>query len=119
MATELAKMLKKLIVDGASYRSLGRDIDINPATVKRIVEGEGVRMNTLEKVADYLGMPPGQVFRLALRDDVEPVLDESAQLIREMMYRLPNEIRQRVEAQFIAQLNIELEFIRFSQDDDE
>jgi precorrin-6x reductase len=99
---------------GALLQERVEATSLRAGAVKRVIAGGIVTVETLEAVATYLNMPNSEVFRLAGSNNIQE-LDDASQLIRDMMYMLDDEVRQRVEEEFISKLKIELKFMLSSR----
>lgn len=116
MMTALGALLQER-VEATSLRAVARGCNIGTGAVKRVIVGANVTVGTLEAVAGYLNLPTSEVFRLAGSNSRQG-LDDATQLIRDMMYMLDDEVRQRVEEEFISKLKIELKFMLSSRNSD-
>jgi len=98
MATKEQTVLGTLLAEkqkqvGISTRKLGRSIGVAHTTIARILDGQAVDLDTIEKVADYLQVNVVDLLNVGNRDKTE-ALGAQVALLCEMEPRLVKVFRE-------------------------
>lgn len=96
--TELAHYLNQVLTErNLSIRAFATYANMAHATVRRILAGEQVDASTLQKLADYLGLPTETVYRMAgMLPPEENLRQELIRLIEHLMAKLPESDQQEI-----------------------
>jgi len=77
---KLAKLLRqRLDAEGLSVRDAGELIGVSHSTVARAVNGEEVKIDTLTKICDFLGVPVETI--LNIRGEKDELMDRIVTVI--------------------------------------
>lgn len=95
MPSALAQLVEER-VDETSLRAVAQEAKIGKATVRRIIDGGNPSTGTLSRLSDYLGLPAGEVFRLAGIDANENEGDDLLNaLILMLLAKLPPDVKRQ------------------------
>lgn len=64
-STELSRVLLEQIDQGKSIRGIARDAGVSGGTIRRALAGQPLDPGSLDRIADYLRLPPLDVYRMA------------------------------------------------------
>ena len=93
----LSELLRKrLETEGLSVRDAGQLIGVSHSTVARAVNGETVEVDTLVKIANFLGIPVKNI--LEPKDDPDAILEQVMMVIsiEPELSRVFSEIAQKI-----------------------
>lgn len=93
----LSELLRKrLETEGLSVRDAGQLIGVSHSTVARAVNGETVEVDTLVKIANFLGVPVENI--LEPKDDPDAILEQVMMVIsiEPELSRVFSEIAQKI-----------------------
>jgi len=93
----LSELLRKrLDTEGLSVRDAGQMIGVSHSTVARAVNGETVEVDTLVKIADFLGVPVEHI--IDPKDNPDDVLEQIVMVIsiEPELSRVFGELAQRI-----------------------
>jgi len=87
---------KRLETEGLSVRDAGQLIGVSHSTVARAVNGETVEVDTLVKIANFLGVPVKNI--LEPKDDPDAILEQVMMVIsiEPELSRVFSEIAQKI-----------------------
>lgn len=87
---------KRLETEGLSVRDAGQLIGVSHSTVARAVNGETVEVDTLVKIANFLGVPVENI--LEPKDDPDAILEQVMMVIsiEPELSRVFSEIAQKI-----------------------